>query len=154
MNDLKFAVRQFLKNPGFTVVAVLTLALGIGANTAIVSVINGVLLKPLPYEQPGQLVNIWESVPGHVGNPDAGGGFKDWKEHATTLEGISVLHGTDMNLTESGRPERVSGLQVSASFVEILRLRPVLGRGFSAEEDQLGHETKVVVLTHAFWNRR
>src|SRR5262245_37153824 len=107
MNDLKFASRQLLKNPGFTAVAVLTLALGIGANTAIFSVVNGVLLKPLPYEDPGRLVQIFEEPSKGSRNAVSGGAFKDWKEHGTSLEEISVISGADMNLTGGERPERV-----------------------------------------------
>src|SRR5437870_2489873 len=137
MNDLKFAFRQLLKNPGFTIVAVLTLALGIGASTAIFSVINGVLLKPLPYEQPGQLVNLWlnSGQPGSR-NSVSGGAFLDWEEHCTSFEALSVIAGTEMNLTGTGgEPERLSGWQVSASFPQILRMHPLLGRGFVADED-------------------
>ena len=90
MNDLKFAFRQLLKNPGFTAVAVLTLALGIGANTAIFSIIDGVLLKPLPYEQPGQLVQVWEAPHPGGRNSVSPGAFLDWKEHNTVFESLSL----------------------------------------------------------------
>src|SRR5688572_8390242 len=154
MNDLKFAFRQLFKNPGFTSVAVLTLALGIGANTAIFSVVNGVLLKPLPFDEPAQLVSIWER-PGESGrNAVAGGTFSDWKEHSTSFDGLSVVHGSSLNLTGEGQPERISGLQVSANFLDILRVQPVLGRGFIPEDDKLGSDNKVIVLTYKLWQRR
>src|SRR5207247_221132 len=142
MNDLKFAIRQLLKNPGFTAVAVLTLALGIGANTAIFSAINGVLLKPLPYSEPGQLVMVYEDETGDGRglNAVAGGVFTDWKEQATSFESLSVISGIDMNLTGGEQLERVSGIQVSANFLNILRVKPMIGRGLASDEDQLGHD--------------
>src|SRR2546426_7072215 len=153
MNDLKFAFRQLLKNPGFTAVAVLTLALGIGANTAIFSIVDGVLLKPLPYDQPGQLVYVWD-VPGPgKRNSASPGAFLDWREHGTVFESLSLRQNTDMNLTGDGEPERISGLAMSASGLQILRARPLLGRTFAPDEDQTGKD-KVVVLTHGFWQRR
>ncbi len=160
MNDLKFAFRQLLKNPGFTAVAVLTLALGIGANTAIFSVVNGVLLKPLPYDQPGQLVNLWEDPTGQGADRTivAGGIFLDWKEHSTSFDALSIIRGTDQgddrNLTGDGKPERIGGWGVSASFLEVLRVQPLLGRGFLPDDDKPGKENKIVVLSHGLWQRR
>jgi putative ABC transport system permease protein len=154
MNDLKFACRQLLKNPSFTAVAVLTLALGIGATTAIFSVINGVLLKPLPFEQPGQLVNLWESHRTNPRNEVSGGVFLDWREHSTCLEGLSALGSVEANLTGTGRPERIKGLRVCADYFRILREQPQIGRGILTEEDQPGGETKVVALSHGLWQRR
>ena len=155
MNDLKFAFLQLLKNPGFTAVSVLTLALGIGANTAIFSVVNGVLLKPLPYPQPGQLVNLWEDSTGtglgsqHV----AGGVFLAWKEQSTVFENLSVSYLTDMNLIGDNPPERIAGAAVSANYLQILRAKPVIGRVFLPDEDKAGQD-KVVVLSHNLWKRR
>ncbi len=147
-----------MKHPGFTAVAVLTLALGIGANTAIFSVVNGVLLKPLPYDQPGQLVMVWEDPQGDGSgkNGAAGGVFLDWKEQSRSFEALSVIYGlgTAMNLTGADQPERLHGWQVSASFLRILRVPPLLGRGFAPDADQLGHDNKVVVIAHRLWQRR
>ena len=156
MNDLKFAFRQLLKNPGFTAVAVLTLALGIGANTAIFSVINGVLLKPLPYEQPGQVVMVFEDETGDGRGKTAvsGGVFTDWKEQSKSFEALSVMAWTSMNLTGNAQPERLDGWQVSASFLGVLRITPLLGRGFGPDDDLLGHDNKVVIITHELWKRR
>ncbi|HEY3132945.1 MAG TPA: ABC transporter permease [Acidobacteriota bacterium] len=153
MNDLKFAFRQMLKNPGFTAVAVLTLALGIGANTAIFSVINSVLLKPLPYDEPGQLVGVWETPQPGKRNSVSPGAFLDWREHAKVFDRLSLVDQTEKNLTGRGDPERVKGIAMSASGLEMFRLRPLLGRTFTPEEDQPGNN-KVVVLAHAFWMRR
>src|SRR6266540_2508316 len=154
IQDLRFGARMLAKNPGFTLIAVLTLALGIVANTAIFSVVNGVLLKPLPYDQPGQLVQLWEDPgSGTRKNRIAPGAFLDWREHNTTFESLSVFGGANLNLTGAGEPERLSGVEMSASGLEILRARPLLGRTFGPDEDQPGKD-KVVVLTSEFWRRR
>ncbi len=152
--DLRFGARMLVKNPSFTLVAALTLALGIGANTAIFSVVNAVLLRPLPYDQPGQLVQLWEDPgSGTRRNMAAPGAFLDWKEHSASFESISVLSSTNLNLTGAGDPERLSGVQMSASGLDILRARPLLGRTFASDEDQPGKD-RVVVLTHQLWQRR
>ncbi|MBX3733769.1 MAG: ABC transporter permease [Verrucomicrobiae bacterium] len=153
MKDLKFACRQLLKNPGFTAVAVLTLALGIGATTAVFSIVDSVLLKRLPYDEPGQLVQVWEAPGPGQRNWVSPGAFLDWKEHGNFFEDLSLLDGRELNLTGEGEPERVSGLGMSASGLKILRARPVLGRGFAPDEDQPGKD-QVVVLGHGFWQRR
>src|ERR1043166_5018106 len=98
MNDLKFALRQLLKNPGFAAVAVFTLALGIGANTAIFSVVNTMLLKPLPYEQPGQLVQLFEAPNPGEQNVVSPGVFLDWREQGTSFEGFAAYDGVVLNL--------------------------------------------------------
>src|SRR5262247_739674 len=113
LQDLRYGVRMLLKNPGFTAVAALTLALGIGANTAIFSVVNGVLLKPLPYDQPDQLVNLREAAPWGLSIVSPGA-FIDWRDGAEGLEALSVVRGASMNLAIEGQPERLSGLAVCA----------------------------------------
>jgi len=153
MNDLKFAFRQLLKNPGFTAVAVLTLALGIGANTAIFSVVDAVLLKALPYDDPRQLVQVWEAPQPGKRNSVSPGAFLDWKEHAKVFDSLSLVDETEKNLTGNGEPERIKGLAMSARGLEMLRVRPLLGRTFTSQEDQAGSD-KVIVLTHRFWTRR
>jgi predicted permease len=154
LQDIRFGLRMLRKNPGFTTVAVLTLALGIGACTAIFSVVNGVLLKALPYDQPGQLVQLWEdpSGKGREWNSVAGAQFADWKEQTTMMEGISVIRRVNLNLTGEVRPERLSVHKVSANYLQILRMRPFLGRGFLPDEDQPGKD-RVVVLTHRLWQQ-
>lgn len=154
LGDLRYAFRQLLKNPGFTAVAVLTLGLGIGATTAIFSLINGVLLEPLPYEQPGQLVHLWEMRPNGKPGDVSPGAFMDWREHSTSLEGVSSVRGAAANLTGTGQPERINGLRVSASYLSILRERLEVGRGFLPEEKRPGDGDKVVVLSHGLWQRR
>jgi len=153
MQDLRFAFRQLLKDPSFTAVAVLTLALGIGANTALFSVVNAVLLRPLPYDEPGRLVQAFEAPQPGQRNAASPGAFLDWKEHATVFESLSLRQEIAMNLTGDGDPERIHGLGMSAGGLEILRARPWWGRLFAPDEDQPGKD-KVVVLSHEFWQRR
>ena len=149
--DVRFGARMLRKSPGFTAVALLTLAIGIGANTAIFSVINGVLLKPLPYHQSRRLVNLWETADrGQM--PVSGGAFMDWKEHSTSFEALSLYSGLDKNLSSDGSADRISGWQVSPSFLRILRVRPLVGRDFLADEDQ--RSSKVIILSHALWQTR
>ena len=153
MTDLKFALRQLLKNPGFTAVAVLTLAVGIGATTAVFSIVDAVLLKPLPYDQPGQLVQVWEAPGPGRRNWVSPGAFLDWREHGKVFADISLLENRELNLTGEGKPERINGVAMSANGLKILRAQPVLGRVFAAEEDQPGKD-QVVMLSHGFWQRR
>jgi predicted permease len=150
---MKFALRQLLKSPGFTAVAVLTLALGIGATTTVFSLVDTVLLKSLPFDQPGQLVQVWEAPAPGQRNWASPGAFLDWKEHGSVFEDLSLLDGRELNLTGEGEPERVSGVGMSASGLKILRARPALGRFFAPDEDQPGKD-RVVVLGHGFWQRR
>jgi putative ABC transport system permease protein len=151
--DLRYGARMLLKNSGFTAVAALTLALGIGANTVIFSVVNGVLLKPLPYDQPDQLVNLWEAAPWGL-SPVSPGAFIDWRDGAESLEAVSVVRGASMNLAGEGQPERLIGLTVSASYLGVLRIQPMLGRGFLPGEDKPDGDNKVVVISHGLWRRR
>jgi len=153
LQDIRYGARQLRKNPGFTAVAVLTLALGIGANTAIFSVVDAVLLKPLPFDQPGQLVQVWEAPSPGKRTWVSPGAFLDWRKHGAVFESLSLRQNRDMNLTGDPEPERVRGLAMSANGLEILRARPLLGRLFAPEEDQPG-KNDVVVLTHGFWQRR
>ena len=151
--DLRYGARQLRKHPGFSAVALLTLALGIGANTAIFSVVNSVLLKPLAYDNPGQLVGVWEAPQPGQRNSVSPGAFLDWKEQAEVFDSLSLVDETAKNLTGKGDPERLKGMAMSASGLEMLRLRPLLGRTFMPQEDQPGNN-KVVVLAHGFWMRR
>lgn len=154
INDVKYAFRQLGKNPGFTTVAVLTLALGIGANTAIFSMINSVLLKSLPYPNSQQLVQIFEAFPNYDRNSVAGGAFKDWYENKTKFDYMAVYENTQRNLTGNGPPQRVSGLMVSSEFLLVLGIKPMLGRDFAAGEDAVGGNNHVMMLTHKFWQNR
>src|SRR3989449_1402669 len=154
MNDLKFAVRQLLKNPGFTAVAVLTLALGIGANTAVFSVINATLLRPFPYENPERLIILQER--------NAGGGlqdasylnFADWRSQSTSFESMAAQReGESFNFSGLGEPERLPGQIVSSNFFQTLGIRPYRGRNFVAEDDRPG-AVPVTILSYGFWQRR
>ncbi|PYI85207.1 MAG: hypothetical protein DME26_11550, partial [Verrucomicrobia bacterium] len=155
MNDLKFAFRQLLKNPGFTTVAVLTLALGIGANTAIFTVVNGVLLKPLPFVNPGSLV--WGEAMdlqnrtrgGRVSPPD----FVDYRRQTKSLEGVAAFQSISINITEAGEPERLNGALVSAGFFETLGIQPLPGGRTFQPSDEVRFPS-VTVLSEALWKRR
>jgi putative ABC transport system permease protein len=152
--DLRYSIRTLLKTPGFSTVAIIALALGIGANTAIFSVFNAVLLRPLPYKDPAQLVMIYQSVPqkGDARRSVSPANFLDWKNQAQTFEQVAAFLPFAANLTGIGEPERVQGALVSASFFSLLGVEPILGRGFVTQEEQRGSH-RVVVLSHGLWQR-
>ena len=152
--DVRYGLRMLLKNPAFTLIAVLALALGIGANTAIFSVVNTLLLRPLPYKNPSQLVVIWENAT-HLGfpkNTPAAANFLDWQKQNTLFEGMAAFAERSFNLTGVGEPERLDGRRVSANLFDLLGVRPLLGRNFVPEEDKPG--TKVALLNESLWRRR
>jgi len=155
MTNLKFALRQLLKNPGFTAVAVLTLALGIGANTAIFSLVNGVLLKPLPFPESDRLVALFENhrEQGQDFVNLTAPGFADWRSQSTVFEDLAAYQPGGFDLTGTGDPARLFGIRASASLFPLLRAQPALGRGFSAEEDVFG-QGRVAVLGHRLWKER
>jgi putative ABC transport system permease protein len=153
MQDLRYGMRTLSKNPGFTLIAVLALALGIGANTAIFSVVNAVLLRPLPYPEPERLVTLfnadnqfgWQAAI----SPAV---FVEWREQQSSFEGISVHGGGAFNLTGGSSPLYVRFMTVSAEFFSVLGVQPVIGRGFFPEENQPG-KGKIAVLSHALWQQ-
>jgi len=150
--DLKFAFRQLAKAPGFTVVAVLILALGIGANTAIFSVVNAVLLEPLPYRDSDRLVQVCEMPdPGTFLSIGSGGAFMDWQDQSTQLESIAAAHDVDENLTGFGASIRVKGEEVSADYLRVFRVSPVLGRDFLPQEDSPSGNHAVVIVSGELW---
>jgi predicted permease len=152
LRDVRFAVRQLAKNPGFTAVAVLTLALGIGANTAIFSVVNSALLQPLPYPHPEQIVDVMETLPdGRRNGSISGGAFKDWRENSSKFAHLAVYQSVCLNLTGMGAPERVTGLLATGEFLSTLGVAPMIGRDFSDRETTAGGDSHVIVLTHQFW---
>ncbi|HRI16568.1 MAG TPA: ABC transporter permease [Verrucomicrobiota bacterium] len=153
MNDLRFAARQLTKNSGFSLVAIVTLALGIGANTAIFSVINAVLLRPPPFKAPERLVFVSEKSKDMDNMSVAYPNFLDWQKQQDAFEGLAAFRNEDWNLTGTGRPERVVGLQVSASFFPTLGVSPLRGRVFTPDEDKVGAD-RVAVLSEGLWRRR
>src|SRR5437016_5374582 len=153
MNDLKFAFRQLLKNPGFTAVAVLTLALGIGANTAIFSVVNAVLLRPLPYPKPGQLVQLRAGRPGSPSTFIGSATFVEVKAQSQSLARIAAYSGGDMTLTGAGLAERIVSGAVTADFFPLLGVQPAVGRNFTQEEDT-PNGPRAAILGHSLWQSR
>lgn len=154
MQQLQYAARLLARTPGFTLIAIVTLALGIGVNSAIFSVIDAVLLRPLPYPHPERLVAFFEH---QANDPDDRGGVSpanmaDYnRNHAFT--GIAHVGTPGMNLTGAGTPEHISGIQAGYNFLDILGVQPAIGRGFLPEEDRYGVR-RVVIITHELWQQR
>jgi putative ABC transport system permease protein len=150
--DLRYGLRMLVKRPGFTFVAVLTLALGIGANSAIFSVVNAVLLRPLPYKDSEQIVNVYEALPqggtGSVSVPN----LKDWREQNNVFTAIAAYQWANFNLHDQDQPERVVGLNVSAEFFDVLGIAPQLGRTFQQGEDTAGND-RVAVISEELWRK-
>jgi putative ABC transport system permease protein len=153
VRDIRFGLRQLRRNPGFTAVAVLTLALGIGANTAIFSVVYAVLLRPLPFHDPSRLVQLWETEAAPGDYPLAGPDYLDWQAQTQTLEGTSLFDwGKGFNASGAGEPEQAYVVQTQANFFSLLGVEPLVGRTFLAGEDQAGRNF-VAILSHGFWQR-
>ncbi|MGH9841025.1 MAG: ABC transporter permease [Blastocatellia bacterium] len=155
LQDLRYGARMLWKQPGFTLIAVLSLALGIGANTALFSVVNAVLLRPLPFHEPDRLAMIWEDAT-FIGFPQdtpAPGNYADWKAQSQTFAEMAARGNRSFNLTGDGEPEKLQAYEVTANFFPLLGVRPALGRTFSAEEDQPG-ANKVAIISHSLWQTR
>jgi putative ABC transport system permease protein len=151
---IRQTIRSLLKSPGFTAASIVALALGIGANTAIFSLVNTVLLRPLPYKDPGRLVMLWQRAPvGGNTNDASAADFQDWRDRSRSFEQLSAVLGSSFNLTEGDQPERISGLHVTASFFTTLGVMPALGGVFGSEEEQPGAQ-RSVVLSDTLWRRR
>jgi predicted permease len=153
LQDLRYTLRMLAKSPGFAAVAILTLALGIGANTAIFSIVNGVLLNPLPFPHPQELTVLYEHTPNDETSSISYPNFLDWQRTNSTFASMAAYRHEDFNVTASGEPERVRGGMVSAEFFPILGVKPLLGRVFSRDEDRQG-AAPVVLLAEGFWQRR
>ena len=155
LQDLRYAARALRKSPGFTAIAALTLALGVGATTAIFSVVNAVMLRPLPFTEPDRLVRIWESNVERgwptfaVSHPN----FLDWRSQSRAFESLAATTNAGFTWTSNGEAEVVPGLSVTATFLPTLKISPVLGRNFLDEEDRPGGNTRVVLLGDGFWRR-
>ncbi|HWA87462.1 MAG TPA: ABC transporter permease [Opitutus sp.] len=153
MRDLRYAVRQLAKAPGFTAVAVLTLALGIGACTAIFSVVNSVLLRPLPYPESDRLVVVIETkLPEIPQFSVAPGNYFDWRERTTSFEQLAAVREFSYSLTGAGEPVRLEARRVTPNYFATLRIRPAIGRDFTAEE--AAAKSNVAILSHGFWQRQ
>jgi len=154
MQDLRFGLRILAKSPGFTAVAILTLALGIGANTALFSVVNGVLLNPLPYPEPEQLVELRESKPNFATGSISYPNFLDWQKDNRTFASMAIVRGNrSFTLTGLGEAEQVDAVFMSTGFFEQLGVNPVLGRAFAPGEDRIG-AAPTVMITGGFWKRK
>jgi len=158
LRDFRFGVRMLLKKPGFTAIAVITLALGIGANTAIFTVVNAVLLKPLAYHEPERIMALWPDRPGSSFQGVSETKFVFWRAESRSFDGLAATQGVGSGINLSNpsggnEPEFVTGMRVSVDFFRVLGVAPALGRGFTAEEDSPTGE-RVVVLSHELWRRR
>jgi putative ABC transport system permease protein len=156
IQDLRYGARMLWKNPGFTLIAVLTLGLGIGANTTIFSVVNATLLRPFPYREPERLVIIQDRFSGSAGASRSASypNFVDWRAQNTVCSSMAAVRmNENFNFTGAGEPERLMGRIVSAEFLSTLGIQPMLGRDFLAEEDRRG-ATPAVILSYGFWQRR
>ncbi len=157
MHDLKFALRSLARTPGFTAVTLLTVALGVGANTAIFSIVHGVLFRPLPFRAPERIVTLWELVPDDAGVPrrwrTTAANYFDWEAQASAFENMALFGSAGMNWTGDGEPEEHLGARVSASYFDVLGIEPVLGRTFAPEENEIGRH-RVLLLSHGLWQRR
>jgi len=150
--DLRFGLRMMVRSPGFTLVALVTIALGIGANTAIFGVVNTILLRPLPYQDPNRLVVLWERQEQIDQESPSLPDFVDWRERNQSFEQMAVARRDNVNLTGTGEPERLLARQITANFLSTLGVTPQLGRSFSEEEEQT--KTPVVLLSDSLWKRR
>src|SRR6185295_13649525 len=154
IKDIRYGIRGLLKRPGFTAIAVITLALGIGANTAIFSLVNAVLLRPLPYNNADRLVMVWEdaSYAGFPKNTPAPANFVDWRSQNQSFEGMAAITTRSFNLTGEGEPEKLEANTATANFFSLLGVQPLLGRGFVPDDDN-PQGSKVAVVSYELWQR-
>jgi putative ABC transport system permease protein len=158
LRSLKFALRHLAKSPGFTSVAVIIMALGIGANTAIFSVVHSVLMEPLPFSQPDRLVRLWHvppqsSFPGVTRFAISAANFLDWQKQNTVFEGMALYTGGGYDITGQGKPQSIRAGKVTANFFSVLGVQPIHGRVFTPEEDQPGKDHELI-LTYKLWQSR
>ena len=153
LKDIRYAVRSLIKRPGFIAVVIITLALGIGANTAIFSVINAVVLRPLPYDDPDRLVMVWETIAGNDRRSVAPGNYVDWRDQNKTFDGLSAVFNGNFNLTGDGEPERINGATITSNLMNVLGVQAQLGRTFQPDDDA-GRGNSVVLISDGLWKRR
>jgi putative ABC transport system permease protein len=154
-HDLRYGLRMLAKNPGFATVAVLTLALGIGANSAVFSVVYAVLLRPFPYKDSGSLVIVWEQNPSRdwTTNIVSPANFNDWRRQNSVFAGMAAVDPTSFNLTDSDQPIEIGGERVTANLLSLLGIQPIRGRGFQPEDDKAG-SAPVALVSYGLWQRR
>src|SRR5215210_7768636 len=154
LQDLRYGFRMLLKKPGFTAVEVRARALGIGANTAIFSVVNAVLLRPLTFPDPDQLVIVWMDNRQMGMNEDIHSypNYTDYRDQNKVFETVAAYSGQSLNLTGTGEPERLLGAASTANLFEVMRVAPLMGRAFTAEEDEVGRDG-VILLSYGLWQR-
>jgi putative ABC transport system permease protein len=154
-SDIRYALRSLSKRPGFTFIAILTLALGIGANTAIFSAINALLLKPLPFPELDRVVAVWDKLPsrGVLHNEVAMANYLDLKAQNQSFDQLAIYRWWSANLTGVDTPERIQGFLVSANYLDAIGIKPIMGRNFYPEENQPGKD-RVAIITHSLWQRR
>jgi len=152
--DLRYGVRTLRKTPGFTAVAVVTLALGIGANTAIFSAVDTILIRPLPYADPDRLVMVWEdaTAAGFPRNTPAPGNYTEWVRLSHVFTAMAATAPSSSNVTGDGLPEQLNGRRATPNFFSVCGVQPILGRTFTDDEDRAG--ARVVVISHGLWLRR
>src|SRR5262245_27172539 len=150
LQDVRYGARSLVKARGFAAVAVLTLALGIGANSAIFSFVDGVLLKPLPYRDADRILYLWEKPPGGGNNVVSAMNFLDWRAQSTSFETVAATTGGAMTLTGGSEPVLLRVGRVSTGYFDVYGIKPAIGRTFEPGEDELGKH-QVVVLSHALW---
>src|SRR6185295_17683342 len=154
-SDFRYAIRNLIKRPGFTAIAVITLALGIGANSAIFSTVQALLINPLPFPEQDRVVAIWDKNPsrGVEHNEVAMANYLDWRAQNQSFSHLALERWWSTNLTAGDTPERVQGFLVTANFLDVLGVKPVKGRNFIEEENQPGKD-RVAIITDSLWQRR
>ncbi|HEY0729277.1 MAG TPA: ABC transporter permease, partial [Pyrinomonadaceae bacterium] len=155
LNDVRYAFRNLIKRPAFTLIAAITLALGIGANTAIFSSFYALLLKPLPFSELNNVVAVWDSYPtrGVTRNEVAMANYLDWQSQNQSFEQLALYRWWSANLTGIDPPERIQAFLITANFLDAVGVKPSMGRNFTADENQPGKDA-VAILTHGLWQRR
>lgn len=151
--DLRYAIRTLRNKPGFTLIAILTLALGIGANTAIFSVVNAVVLRPLPYAEPDRLMTLWETMPGSDQRSVAPGNFVDWRTQNKTFQDMAATFYANFNLTSDGEPDRIDGATITSNLMSVLGASAQLGRTFQPDDDE-HQDRSVALISDGLWKRR